>query len=197
MATNAQPPRKKSCSTCSKAKVRCDLRRPQCTRCRNRALDCVYVEANGGDEWLASAREANVTDRSYLDNEGELNFKRIELIRVVDEHKVRARWLESLLPSVDQRPKPYTAPTMKFVSHVLNSYPAMFTEDSSPPLIHWSQMKVLKSKFLVECANTCRRWIEQSTSTMNMMNATSICSSMDEIYHQVSGQFANMIVSSF
>ena len=36
------PPRKKACSQCTKAKVRCDLKRPSCLRCQSRSLTCHY-----------------------------------------------------------------------------------------------------------------------------------------------------------
>lgn len=202
MAERAQLPRKKSCSACSKAKVRCDLERPLCTRCRNRGLACIYTEANAIDENLRSTR---AQDRSVggvgniytgqtaidaLSNDGnapaELNFDHIKLFTAVDEHKVRARWLESLLPSVEQRQKPYTAPTMKFVSRVFNSYPAMFAEEgSSPPFIHWTQMKVLRSQLLIECANTCHTWCEWNLGNQGTVTTMSIEAQMDRIYHKV------------
>lgn len=202
MAERAQLPRKKSCSACSKAKVRCDLDRPLCTRCRNRGIDCTYTESNAIDENLRSTRaqDRGVDDvRNFhtgqtaidalsnnVNDPAELNFDYIKLHTAVDEHKVRARWLESLLPSVEQRQKPYTAPTMKFVSQVFKSYPAMFTEEgSSPPFIHWTQMKVLRSKLLIECANTCHTWCEWKPGNRGIATTMRIEAQMDRIYHKV------------
>lgn len=37
------PPRRKSCGECVKAKRRCDLLTPKCTRCFQKTLDCRYV----------------------------------------------------------------------------------------------------------------------------------------------------------
>ena len=37
------PPRKKACESCALGKVRCDQKRPCCTRCDTRRLTCIYV----------------------------------------------------------------------------------------------------------------------------------------------------------
>ncbi|KAL5606828.1 hypothetical protein BROUX41_003205 [Berkeleyomyces rouxiae] len=37
------PPRRKSCAACVKAKRRCDLAYPRCSRCNLRDLECVYI----------------------------------------------------------------------------------------------------------------------------------------------------------
>jgi hypothetical protein len=41
------PSRRKSCSACAVAKLRCDLQRPSCSRCRERAFVCEYVSRDG------------------------------------------------------------------------------------------------------------------------------------------------------
>jgi hypothetical protein len=43
--TNA-PPRQKSCRQCVTAKGRCDLRRPNCGRCRTRSLECEFQKGD-------------------------------------------------------------------------------------------------------------------------------------------------------
>lgn len=43
MATKTTVPRKKACQQCTVAKVRCDLKRPQCSRCGTRQMACVYA----------------------------------------------------------------------------------------------------------------------------------------------------------
>lgn len=42
------PPRRKSCTSCIKAKRRCDLRLPACLRCTQRTLECRYPVAPVG-----------------------------------------------------------------------------------------------------------------------------------------------------
>ncbi|RAK96936.1 Zn(II)2Cys6 transcription factor domain-containing protein [Aspergillus ibericus CBS 121593] len=37
-----RPPRKKACQSCTKSKVRCDLERPACSRCRSLGRPCEY-----------------------------------------------------------------------------------------------------------------------------------------------------------
>jgi len=100
----------------------------------------------------------------------DLDFDHIELISAVDEHRVRARWLESLLPSTDQRPKAFAASTMNFISQAFRSYPAMFVdEDSSPPFIHWAQMKAMRCELLVSCVNVSHMWANKAAGTGNMV----------------------------
>ncbi len=54
------PPRKKACSHCTKAKVRCDLRRPSCLRCQFRSLTCHY--SNPNDQSLAADIPNEIND---------------------------------------------------------------------------------------------------------------------------------------
>ncbi|KEF56557.1 uncharacterized protein A1O9_06745 [Exophiala aquamarina CBS 119918] len=59
---------------------------------------------------------------------------------------------------------------MKFVSQVFKSYPAMFAgENSSPPFIHWAQMKVVRCESLVNCVNISRMWTNKAAGTGNMV----------------------------
>jgi hypothetical protein len=61
MATKTIVPRKKACQQCTVAKVRCDLKRPQCSRCETRRTPCAYAvdlapapsggESNGVDHY--------------------------------------------------------------------------------------------------------------------------------------------------
>ncbi|KAH8660008.1 hypothetical protein BX600DRAFT_53025 [Xylariales sp. PMI_506] len=45
---NVKPvPRRKACRACSDAKLRCDLQRPNCGRCRKRELACEYASKDG------------------------------------------------------------------------------------------------------------------------------------------------------
>ncbi|KAH8886337.1 hypothetical protein GQ53DRAFT_844884, partial [Thozetella sp. PMI_491] len=41
------PPRQKACRTCSASKLRCDLQRPRCGRCQERAIVCEYLSKDG------------------------------------------------------------------------------------------------------------------------------------------------------
>jgi hypothetical protein len=49
MKNRKQPqPRKKACQGCTTAKVRCDLEKPSCSRCRARGKQCRYCWASDG-----------------------------------------------------------------------------------------------------------------------------------------------------
>ena len=42
MSQGSPYPRRKSCNACIRAKRRCDLSDPQCTRCLQKSIECVY-----------------------------------------------------------------------------------------------------------------------------------------------------------
>ncbi|KAL7944570.1 hypothetical protein V8C42DRAFT_325203 [Trichoderma barbatum] len=49
------PSRRKSCGACAGAKLRCDLQRPSCSRCRERTFICEYVSRGGAAITSSSA----------------------------------------------------------------------------------------------------------------------------------------------
>ena len=178
MGPKLTPPRKKACNNCSKAKVRCELGRPTCSRCRNRDLQCLYTSDKSPDRASTSAAPQSVYNSVPIipskslpsSSTDALDFDNVLLICAVDEHRIRARWLESLLPSIDQRPKPFTLATMNFVSRVLQSYPGIFLEDDAlPPFIHWSQFTSVVCEPLANCANLARMWKTQTTGSASMV----------------------------
>ncbi|KIY02309.1 uncharacterized protein Z520_02447 [Fonsecaea multimorphosa CBS 102226] len=177
MSPKESIPRKKSCNHCYKSKVRCDLKRPSCTRCSNRNLDCTYVDAKLAEEVAASQSSPATVDGTWLSdslapetiNNELLDFGNIHLVCTVDEHRIRGRWLESLLPSVDQRPKPFQASTMAFVTRVFKSYPRMFLTENHPPFIHWSQIADRVAEPLANCMNITRMWVAQTPESAAMV----------------------------
>lgn len=64
------PPRKKACSNCTRSKVRCDLERPACSRCRSRGQNCEYLANVGVSlpvESVSSSIEAPALETNYDD----------------------------------------------------------------------------------------------------------------------------------
>lgn len=169
-------PRKKSCNNCFKSKLRCDLKRPTCTRCRNRDFQCLYAsdakalrvddEPRIEHDSAISALKALAAETCPADS---LNFTNVNLICTVDAHRIRVRWLESLLPSMDQRPKPYNPATITFAASILKSYPAMFMAGDRPPFIHWSQVAGEPPQCLANCMNIARMWVAQTDGSSAMV----------------------------
>jgi hypothetical protein len=57
-------PRKKACQPCTAAKVRCDLKRPHCSRCETRQVVCVYAVPNPvANNSLPTVGNTGVADR--------------------------------------------------------------------------------------------------------------------------------------
>ncbi|KAL4874273.1 hypothetical protein BJY04DRAFT_226330 [Aspergillus karnatakaensis] len=57
-----RPPRKKACTSCTRSKVRCDLERPACTRCKSLGRACAYTTPVA----LSSSQPSDVQS-SYID----------------------------------------------------------------------------------------------------------------------------------
>ncbi|KIW70362.1 hypothetical protein PV04_02637 [Phialophora macrospora] len=210
MSPKVTIPRKKSCGNCFKSKLRCDLRKPSCTRCENRKWDCAYTtganppsEEDGAEEndnlsgppSLASQAGRLDLHAKYIDPQANspssvprnnrpntsshitsirpseiLDFSGIQLICTVDAHRIRVRWLESLLPSIDQRPKPFQPATMSFIGSIFKSYPSMFVAGDCPPFIHWSQVKGKAMCLPLEnCMNISRMWTAQTAGSADMV----------------------------
>ena len=58
------PPRRKSCSECAKAKRRCDLGNPTCSRCTKQNLDCVYARLAA--EWRTIRTPGDTANSSRI-----------------------------------------------------------------------------------------------------------------------------------
>ncbi|QYT03673.1 hypothetical protein H0G86_010619 [Trichoderma simmonsii] len=54
------PSRRKSCRACARAKLRCDLQRPSCSRCEERTLTCEYVSRDGTTIVVSTAEKSNI-----------------------------------------------------------------------------------------------------------------------------------------
>lgn len=179
MSGKANTPRKKSCKLCSKAKVRCGLERPRCARCRNRKTCCEYVDAKAEDHASKPVLSTNIVNdgvvvayggSAHLNHSEVLNFQDVRLICTVDDYQIRARWLESVLPSADQTPKPFQASTMAFVGSIFKSYPGVFLDDKAlPPYIHWTQTAATIPEPLANCMNISRMWKTQATGSESMV----------------------------
>jgi hypothetical protein len=132
---------------------------------------------------------ASLPDQNYTSGQNEsqsqlsdLSFDAINLVNTVDEHRIRVRWLESLLPSMDHRPKPYTVGTMAFVARVLKSYPTMFANGGNPPIFHASQLsKTSTIQPLAHCRSIASMWCSRSAQNADLVRQ-SILQEMTRIY---------------
>ncbi|KAH0523109.1 hypothetical protein TsFJ059_008159 [Trichoderma semiorbis] len=63
------PSRRKSCRACARAKLRCDLQRPRCSRCEERTLTCEYVSRDGTTIVVSTAEKPTI--RGQLKRQGD------------------------------------------------------------------------------------------------------------------------------
>lgn len=65
----SRPPRKKSCDKCALSKVRCDHKRPICSRCRLRGHECIYdKDSSINDEIHQLHRQSGCPQASLLED---------------------------------------------------------------------------------------------------------------------------------
>ncbi|KAL6693361.1 hypothetical protein J3F84DRAFT_77625 [Trichoderma pleuroticola] len=65
------PSRRKSCNACARAKLRCDLQRPRCSRCQERTLTCEYVSRDGTTIAVSTAEVSSIQDQLQLQLQGD------------------------------------------------------------------------------------------------------------------------------
>ncbi|KAL4932422.1 Zn(II)2Cys6 transcription factor domain-containing protein [Aspergillus undulatus] len=59
-AKHPRPPRKKACTSCTRSKVRCNLERPRCSRCRSLGRTCEYTTPSSASiPALGSSQDAS------------------------------------------------------------------------------------------------------------------------------------------
>ncbi|KKK18307.1 hypothetical protein P175DRAFT_0481575 [Aspergillus ochraceoroseus IBT 24754] len=129
------PPRKKACGSCTKSKVRCDLERPACSRCRSLRRVCQYATPSSipplatqhestqgeGEEgepitpWISSSileavqldpgLEAAIPPIRPADDG--LDFTKVDLVPSQNAENIRDRWLRPyILPPPGQEETP-------------------------------------------------------------------------------------------
>ncbi|KAK4940896.1 hypothetical protein LTR10_019049 [Elasticomyces elasticus] len=134
MTPKAAVPRKKTCNTCSKAKASPTAAQDECDTIGGSTSVLAQTQYAAIPSVLGTALTSPASAEI-------INFENVQLVRTVDDYRIRARWLESVLPSAHQTPKQFAPSTMAFVSEVFKSYPGMFmAENAHPPFIHWAQV---------------------------------------------------------
>ncbi|RFU31161.1 hypothetical protein B7463_g5176, partial [Scytalidium lignicola] len=128
------PPRKKACSQCSEGKIRCDMRRPRCSRCLKKGIQCVYtVPAHTSFPIIEDRAETTPgTDNGFDNFSSDSKYQtpnsaspdmRSSSIRPVPN------WIQMSMSNRNQAESPYTLPTPESF-HISNSTPAFTSEPS-------------------------------------------------------------------
>ncbi|KAK5022935.1 hypothetical protein LTS07_009663 [Exophiala sideris] len=159
MTPKAAVPRKKTCNTCSKAKASPTAAQDECDTIGGSTSVLAQTQYAAIPSVLGTALTSPASAEI-------INFENVQLVRTVDDYRIRARWLESVLPSAHQTPKQFAPSTMAFVSEVFKSYPGMFmAENAHPPFIHWAQVASKLCEPLANCMNIARMWENQADGT--------------------------------
>lgn len=84
-----------------------------------------------------------------------------DLVCTVDVNEIRNRWLNTLIPVPEQRPKLYSPGTTAFIYRILKSYTAIAAEPNAhPPFVHDQQL--LEASALTRCISLARICAEQA-----------------------------------
>ena len=182
-----RPPRKKACKSCTRSKVRCNLERPSCSRCRTLGKTCEYAVPSAGltqrnpdpepvldlpvDQSLDSIPDFTdsqvnlpAPERTLgLDLDAELDFTNVDLVPNLQAEFIRDRWLRPyIMPSLGgvEVPKVYHPFTLQYLGRVLATYPHRMMRDGDvPPIIHHAQISSGRmSTALANCYTIVRMW---------------------------------------
>ncbi|KAL6817494.1 hypothetical protein V8C40DRAFT_75397 [Trichoderma camerunense] len=74
------PSRRKSCRACARAKLRCDLQRPSCSRCQERTLTCEYLSRDGTTIVVSTAERSTIQTRLHLQRQGDQSALNHEVV---------------------------------------------------------------------------------------------------------------------
>ena len=90
----------------------------------------------------SSTADHGIPNPSSADPSEVLNDHKRDLVCTVDVDEIRNRWLNTLIPTPDQRAKFYSPGTTAFIYRVLKSYTAIAAEPNGyPPFVHSQQLR--------------------------------------------------------
>ncbi|KAL2832538.1 hypothetical protein BDW59DRAFT_180990 [Aspergillus cavernicola] len=185
-----RPPRKKACNSCTRSKVRCDLERPTCARCKSLGRACEYatpslvshapeiqsnltssIGVSPGIPYTLSDNAPDTPGQTYQrdtiehGNNNGLDFTNTNLAPSFSAEHIRDRWLRPyILPPLgrDEIPKLYHPFTLQYISRILSTYPHRMLRDGDvPPIIHHTQVSKRSMPLaLANCYTLVRMWIQ-------------------------------------
>lgn len=137
-------PRRKACKKCSASKTRCNLGRPECSRCLSSGIQCEYDRSTSDDDQSGSSlnlarlqsRYAIVDLPTPSTEDNSVDFNPF----ACPPH--REMWSDVLgrsnYPTLGSEPGSVVVVT--FVLRVLKTYPRMCESGRPPPFIHPSHL---------------------------------------------------------
>lgn len=146
------PPRRKACKQCATSKLRCDLEKPHCGSCQDRAITCEFESLSGS----ASPRTANAAGTptpSVITEQSLVNTVRAFAIK-------RQRELKDSAPDT-LRGSSETAHAIDLTIRVLRSWArqvAIYKLEQLPPMIHRVQLEHGTPQPLTNCCLLAAMW---------------------------------------
>lgn len=212
------PSRKKSCLPCARAKVRCDLKRPSCTRCVTSNRSCRFATADSPSSppppqhVITPTRNAtpvslstNFTDPeprvahqaptlaqdaiSQGCHQASLNFSDLDLVPLAGADEIRDLWLRPFLDVGAPVPKSFHPHTLQYMCCVLRTYPRQMVGDGVPPMIHPMQLMGGAPTALANAYSLVRLWNNRADGSDGIV-AETIGREMDRLAQHVSRGYA-------
>ncbi|KAJ7717562.1 hypothetical protein B0H16DRAFT_1610763 [Mycena metata] len=172
LKSNKQAPtsRKKSCLSCSEAKARCTLERPNCSRCQGRDLVCEYFTPASHS---ISDDSPLVDDPAVLETaSGRSTFTTLETPPTSESVQIGSRWLDALITPPGKIPKHFSSRTVQHMSRVLKSYAKVLLKDEAlPPIVHPFQA-VAPQQPLANCRSLLRTWENKAPGSELLVRET-------------------------
>jgi hypothetical protein len=155
--------RQKACQSCAQAKVKCLLGSEAgtgaCRRCQHRGIACSYVSVELAHHYPSPPDMENAAvpaqeQRQIHDlvrptqlvpeqhSGSNVDFNDIVLVCLINADEISNRWLNSYMPTDQQKPKSYPASVTNFISRMLNAYIGMVARGKGvPAFIHRLQIE--------------------------------------------------------
>jgi hypothetical protein len=159
------PSRRKSCTQCADAKVRCSSQHPVCFRCVEKDLLCGYHRTTThADDILRPS--AAMAPETQIQAEG-LDYSASALpAKSVDDKTLPNNMQASQmrLPGLIRRADSTQTHSMNFTIRVLRTYPQIVSRNALPPFIHRRQLSSKVPIALKRCFDLLATWGQDDPS---------------------------------
>ena len=124
--------------------------------------------------------------------------RKYDLVCTVDVNKIRNRWLNTLIPTSEQRAKLYLPGTTAFIYRILKSYTAIAAEPiAHPPFVHSQQLQAsLDASALTRCFGLAQICAAQAAGSEEWLQSL-LKEEMSKVLDSVQSEDGFSLLASF
>lgn len=171
--------RQKSCIACAEGKRRCNRQTPQCSRCRSRGVQCIFIKRSSIQQGQDEASLKPI-DTCILEDSSDLVSLSLPIESSVSDCRGTSPWL-TINPALFTSPLlvPETSyPDIAFLDRWsvnqlvrnIKSYPGMFSRFQEAPFIHPRLYETYLPDAIQDAFTMCAAYLTKSTETEDMIS---------------------------